>query len=95
MMRWHSCRSAGFWGAGFRWCRSAQPPATGWHPAGMTRRRNRQVAATGGDEDEDDGDLQARGDVRGWRGAGPTLRGRKMGSGPDFDMMGAAHSNPG
>jgi hypothetical protein len=23
------------WGAGFRWCRFAQPPATGWHPSGM------------------------------------------------------------
>jgi len=29
------------------------------------------------------------------RGAGPTWRGRNMGSGPDFDFMGAAHGNPG
>jgi len=22
-------------GVGFRWCRCARPPATGWHPSGM------------------------------------------------------------
>jgi hypothetical protein len=69
----------------------------GWHRSGRQRRRDSQVAAKGEEdnEDGDDDDLQARGDARGWRGAGPTLQGRNTGSGPDFDMMGAAHGNPG
>ena len=49
----------------------------------------------GEDDDEDDDDFKRAGTFAGGRGAGPTLRGRKIGSGPDFDFMGAAHSNPG
>jgi len=67
----------------------------GWHHSGRQRRRDSQVAAEGEDEDEVDDDFETRGDARGWHGAGPTLRGQNMGSGPDFDFMGAAHSNPG
>ena len=51
---WHSCRSAGFWGVGFRWGRSAQPPATRGHPAGMAVRRSNGAAAKQRVADGDD-----------------------------------------
>ena len=71
-----------------RLCPPQEAGWRGWHRSGRKRRRDSHVAAKGGA----DADFQARGDARGWRGAGPTLRGRNMGSGPDIDMMGAAHA---
>jgi len=80
-----------------RLCPPQEAGWRGWHRSGRKRRRDRHVAAKVEveDNDDDDDDFYARGDVRGGRGAGPTLRGRNMGSGPDIDMMGAAHGNPG
>ena len=45
----------------------------------------------GEDDDEDDDDFKRAGTFAGGRGAGPTLRGRNLGSRPGSDLWVAAH----
>ena len=67
---WHSGRSAGGCGVGFRWYRCAQPPATGWDPSGMKPRRNHGVVVMGTGSWAQ-GAIKKRGNLPWWAGSGP------------------------